>query len=775
MSENPAGFKSSAETEGASKPASFREARAAEGNKPKRPNVVVVLLDDVGFAQFGCFGSEIETPAIDALAADGLRYNRFHVTSICSSSRAALMTGRNHHAVGMGAVADIAQSAPGYTTRLPKSAATMQRLLTDAGYSTFAAGKWHLTPTGERSHAGPFTQWPLGTGFERYYGFLRADANQWVPNLVADNHSIDPPRTPDEGYHVTEDLAEQSIDMILNQKQVAPDKPFFLYFATGAMHAPHQAPQEWIDHYKGRFDDGWEAMRERIFARQIADGVVPEGTTLSERPSWIPDWNEASDEDRQLFARMHEVYAGFMSHTDAQIGRIVAFLRDIDELDNTIFVVTSDNGASAEGGETGAVNEHNFTLRIAEDHEANLEGLDHWGGDRGYYHYAWGWAWAGNTPLRLWKRYAWLGGTRTPMVVHWPAGFEARGEIRSQFCHIVDLMPTILESCGVDVPAVVDGVEQQPMDGASITPTFANAEAPNPRDLQYFEMMGSRGIFSDEWKATTNHVNPLLIDEVRLLEGSHDYTKDQWQLFRLTDDFAESHDVAAEHPDVVERLQAQWMDEAERNNVFPLFGGYDPRQPDRQAPARPSASMSDASGFRRRVLRPGGAPITDEALPKFPAGGTLVAHVDLSDHTEGVICAIGDWTQGWALYVADNRLKFCLNIAGAECLVVADGAVPADASALGFRLRPIDPIGVGIEVLVDGEVVGTGEIDRPMPVGMMQVGGTGLCIGYDRGFPVTEQYEPPFEFTGSIRYVTIEVAESVGDVSVALAQALHED
>ena len=292
----------------------------------------------------------------------------------------------------------------------------------DSGYSTFAVGKWHLTPTGERSHAGPFTRWPLGTGFERYYGFLRADANQWVPNLTCDNHSIDPPRTPEEGYHVTEDFADQAITMILDQKQVAPQKPFMMYFATGAMHAPHQVAQPWIDHYRDRFNDGWEKMRERVFERQVRDGIVPEGTVLSDRPAWIPDWDELDEEDRALFARMHEVYAGFMTHTDAQIGRLVDFLREIDELDNTIFIVTSDNGASAEGGEVGAVNEHNFTLRIAEDHRANHEALETWGGTDGYYHYAWGWAWAGNTPLRLWKRYAWLGGTRTPMVVHWPDG-----------------------------------------------------------------------------------------------------------------------------------------------------------------------------------------------------------------------------------------------------------------------------------------------------------------------------------------------------------------
>lgn len=759
----------------ASTPDTYLEARKQGRGKGSRPNVVVVLLDDVGFAQFGCFGADIETPAIDALAAGGLRYNRFHVTSVCSASRAALMTGRNHHAVGMGSIADSASEAPGYTTRLPKSAATMQRILRDDGYSTYAIGKWHLTPNGERGHAGPFTQWPLGTGFERYYGFLRADTNQWVPNLVSDNHSVEPPGSPDEGYHVTEDLADQAIGMVLDQKQVAPERPFFLYFATGAMHAPHHVAQPWIDRYRGRFDDGWERMRERIFERQRSEGIVPEGTTLSERPSWIPAWDDLSEDERALFARMHEVYAGFMSHTDAQIGRLVEFLRDMGELDNTIFIVTSDNGASAEGGQIGAVNEHNFTLRIPEEHDANHEAIDSWGGHRGYYHYAWGWAWAGNTPLRLWKRYAWLGGTRTPMVLHWPDGFDARGEVRSQFCHIVDLMPTLLECCGVEAPSSVDGVTQQPMDGASIAGTFADDAAPNPRDQQYFEMMGSRAIFSDEWKATTDHVSPLLIDEAKLLSGSRDYDQDQWHLFHLPSDFAEANDVSAENPDVVERLHHEWLAEAERNNVFPLFGGWDPRELDTPAPERPSAAMADPAGSHRRVFRPGGKPITDEALPKFNAGGTLTVRCDPGPAPDGVLCAIGDWTQGWALFVADGRLQVCLNIAGEETLVAASGTVPPSATELGFRLTPGSERGVSIGLLIDGAVVASGTAGRPMPVGMMQVGGTGLCIGYDRGFPVTEGYEPPARFTGEIRYVTISAGDGEVDPADQLAQALHED
>ncbi len=751
---------------------SFVDAAGPDRPRPSTPNVVVVLLDDVGFAQIGAFGSEIETPHIDALATNGLSYNRFHVTSICSSSRAALMTGRNHHAVGMGGVADGATTAPGYTSRLPKSAATMQRLLRDNGYNTYAVGKWHLTPNGERSHAGPFTQWPLGTGFEQYYGFLRADANQWTPNLTRDNHPVDPPKTPEEGYHLTEDMADQAITYLLDQKQVAPDKPFYLYFTPGAMHAPHHVAPEWVEPYRGKFDDGWEAMRERIFAKQVAAGVIPEGTELTERPSWIPDWATLDAEDRALYARMHEVYAGFMTHTDAQIGRLVEFLREMGELDNTLFVVTSDNGASAEGGEIGAINEHHFTQRLPESREANMAGFEEWGGFRGYYHYAWGWAWAGNTPLRLWKRYAWLGGTRTPMVLHWPDGIEARGEIREQFCHIVDLMPTVLDACGIDVPDAVDGVDQQPMDGASIVSTFNDASAPNPRSLQYFEMMGSRGIVSGEWKATTNHVMPLILDEARLLEGSRRYEDNQWHLFDLTRDFAETHDVAAENPEVLERLKAEWHDEAVRNNVFPLLGGFDPREGEQENHLRqPGISMHP-----RRVFLPGGHPITDEALPPFPDGGTLTVTVDPGPDRSGVLCAIGDWTQGWALYVDDGILTFVFNSAGEPTHVSSDGRIGDSSTELGFRLTPDEGGVFTAEVLEDGEVIGSGRLERGVPLTMLQVGGTGLCLGYDRGFPVTDRYEVPFAFTGTVHHAEIVVPEGAAvDPLTRLAEAVHED
>jgi arylsulfatase A-like enzyme len=533
--------------------------------KANRPNVLVFLFDDLGFAQLGAFGADIDTPHIDALANAGLRYNRFHVTAVCSASRACLLTGRNHHAVGVGnLVGNNSPLNPGYTGRIPKEAGTLPRILRDEGYNTWAVGKWHLTPVQDESYAGPFDLWPLGLGFERFYGHLRGEANQWTPNLVSDNHYVDPPRGPAEGYHVTEDLADQAIRLIIDQKQAAPDKPFFLYFATGATHSPHHVPAEWIDHYRGRFDQGWDAMRQQVFDRQLRSGIVPQGTELTERPSWVRAWETLSADEKRLFARMHEVYAGFVSHTDAQLGRIVSCLKSLGELDNTIILITSDNGASAEGGPIGTHNEHRFTQRLPDSLEENLKYFDDWGGFRSIYHYAWGWAWAGNTPFRLWKRYTWLGGTRVPMILHWPRGFDAAGEVRAQFTHLVDVMPTLLECCATASPGSIDGLTQQRVDGVSFVPSFGDAGAPSPRDTQYFELWGSRSIVSGQWKATTNHVQRVVDDEEELLEGSRSFADDHWALFDLDADFSEFRDVSTEHPERTRELESLWYVEAGR-------------------------------------------------------------------------------------------------------------------------------------------------------------------------------------------------------------------
>lgn len=729
------------------------------------PNVVTIVLDDLGFAQLGCFGADIATPNIDRLAAGGLRYNRFHVTALCSPTRASLLTGRNHHAVGVGFLVDVPFEDPGYTAHLPPTAATLPRILRDNGYATIAVGKWHLTPIGERSHAGPFTQWPLGVGFESYYGFLQGDTNHWVPNLVQDNHYIDPPYGPDEGYHLTEDLADVAIRSIIDRRRAAPGKPFYLYFATGATHAPHHVAKEWSDAYAGAFDEGWDVWRERTFARQLDLGVVPEGTELPPRPEWVPAWDELDEDAKRLFAHMHEVYAGFLTHTDAQIGRIIDSLEDQGVLDDTIVMVISDNGASAEGGRIGTFNEHRFSQQVAETVEGNLPHLDDWGGQRTYSHYSWGWAWAGNTPFRLWKRYTWLGGTRTPLVVHWPAGIDGGGQVREQFCHVADLMPTILDACGIDPPTVVDGIEQQRTDGASMIPTFADAAAPAPRDSQYFEMLGSRAMIAGDWKATTDHVSTGVADEDRYLTGSRDFATDQWELFDLSTDFAECRDVAADHPEVVADLVARWDEAAEANNVLPLADSLVDRLDRIVMPAHPPASPS--------VFRPGGSPIRDESIPRLMMGGSVTAQVVATDDAAGVLCALGDWISGFALFVSERIPHAAFTLGGEPIVLAATEPLTSGPHAVGFELTP-GPDGTLLELVVDDAVMADITTTHSIPAAW-QHGGTALHLGHDRGFPVNERYEPPFPWNGELIDLTVDSPGWPGTRTEDVADALHAE
>ncbi|TIC81291.1 arylsulfatase [Nocardioides sp. GY 10113] len=713
-----------------------------------RPNVLVVLLDDVGFAQLGCFGSDIDTPNIDRLAGGGLRYNRFHVTALCSPSRASLLTGRNHHAVGMGMLVDLPTGFPGYTARIPRSAASLARVLKDEGWNTMAVGKWHLTPRDDRSAAGPFDTWPLGQGFERFYGFLHGDANQWTPTLYRDNSPVEPPAGPEDGYHLTEDLVDQALTMVTDQHNAAPDKPFFLYFAPGVGHAPHQVPREWSDRYAGRFDQGWEAWRQEVFDRQVAAGVVPEGTVLSERPGWIPDWNALSDEERRLYARFQEVYAGFLTHFDHHLGRLLDGLEALGELDNTMVVLTSDNGASAEGGPVGSINEHRFGFGVPDDVDDNLAGIDDIGGFRSYNHYPWGWAWAGNTPFRLWKRYTWLGGTRTPLIVRTPATAGGAvvpdpGAVRRQVCHIADIFPTVLDVCGVTAPETVDGVAQQRVDGASMTATFADAHAPDVTTTQYFEMLGSRSIIHDGWKATTDHVPEGVLAE-QALPGSRDLEADRWSLFRLGDDFAEAHDVADEHPEVVRELEAVWWTEAERNHVLPLQDSLMGRLTAMEPPLWPLPATL--------VVHPGGTPLVDEAVPSLSGGALVEADVEVpADGAAGVLTAMGDWSNGWALVVLDGCPALLLNTTSTPHQVRSDVPLPPGRHRVGFRYLPGSAEGV---LLVDDRVVGRGPLPDGMGASGIQIGGGGLRLGHDAGFPVSDDYAPPYPWTGTLHTVT---------------------
>jgi arylsulfatase len=732
------------------------------------PNVVVIVLDDTGFGHLGAFGSDIGTPYMDALAAGGAPFNRFHVTSLCSPTRASFFTGRNHHAVGMGFLADIPLAFPGYHARLPKTAATLPRLLRDAGYSTLAVGKWHLTPRWQRSAAGPFDSWPLGLGFERYYGFLQGDTNQWTPNLVCDNHYVDPPRRPEDGYHLSEDLADQATRMILDQQQSAPGKPFFLYLALGAMHAPHQVAPEWVDPYRGLFDKGWDAWREEIFDRQVTSGVVPEGTVLTPRPEWVRPWDDLSADERRMHARQQEVFAGFLTHTDAQIGRVLSSLESLGVTDNTLVMVFSDNGASAEGGQEGSFNEHRFTAHVRESLDENLARYDDWGGFTTYNHYSWAWAWAGNTPHKLWKRYTWLGGTRTPLIVHWGDRVARPGSVRPQFAHAVDLMPTIMAAAGLEVPDEVDGVTQQEVDGVSLLTALEDPGAAEVHHTQYFEMMGSRSVYHQGWKATTNHISTGVLDEEELAVGSRRFDEDRWELFDLSADFSEAKDLADDEPGRVAGMADLWTTEAQRNNVFPISDGLLDRLSGFIPPTWPAGSS--------RTFLPGGGAVADESIPLLWGGFRMTASIDPGpDCTEGVIFALGDWFGGYALYVVGDIVHFTFARSTDALELVAPSTLSPGRHEIGVFYE----LGAGgpgrMVLLVDGAEVDATAVEGTLPIAM-QHGGAGLRLGADTGFPVSPRYTPPAPFTGAVHQLRIDAPGSLqAEVADEVRAALHAD
>jgi arylsulfatase len=610
-------------------------------------------------------------------------------------------------------------------------------------------------------------------GFERYYGFLGGDTNQWAPELVCDNGFVDPPASPDDGYHLTEDLVDRAIRLVQDQRQATPTKPFFLWLATGAMHAPHHVPRQWIDRYRGRFDTGWEAWREHAFERQLASGVVPPGTTLTERPSWVQPWDDLPADQRRLFARMMEVFAGFFSHTDAQLARLVDALERFGVLDDTLLLVFSDNGASAEGGPHGSLNEHRFTHDRVDDIGDTMARYSDLGGPRAYNHYPWGWAWAGNTPFKLWKRYTWLGGVRTPLVAHWPERITVGGEVRGQFCHAIDLMPTVLDAAGVEAPKMVDGVDQQPIAGSSLLATFDDADAPPPRTTQYFEMLGSRAIVHDGWKATTDHVGQQLSIERELVPGSHDFDRDRWSLYRLGDDFSEADDLAAVEPERLQQLVELWWSEAGRNQVLPLDDSLIMR-----------AMALDPNPWpvpARVVYRSGDGAVAEDFLPPLGAGFTATAEVEVPETAgSGVLCALGDWNNGWAWYVLDGQLVLAISLFGDLTRVVA----PDAARLRQGRHRLVveyQRAARSLTLAIDGAIVARGVLEGDLPF-RWQIGGGGLLVGHDRGLPVCDEYEPPFAFDGEI--LTLELAshalgaapnETQGRTEAEVATALHRE
>jgi arylsulfatase len=536
---------------------------------------VLVVLDDVGFAQLGCFGSDLDTPVFDALAARGLRYRNFHTTALCSPTRSCLLTGRNHHANGMGRITDLATGFPGYDGCVPKANAFLSEILVPHGYAAWAIGKWHLTPDDEQNLAARRDRWPLGRGFERFYGYFGGETHQNAPALVHDSHFVDAPRTVAEGYHLTEDLVDHAIDFVHDLRQVDADKPFFAYLCPGACHSPHHAPPEWIARYHGRFDGGWDVWREQVLARQIEMGLLPSHTVLSERPEWVPAWADLTDDERRVYARYMEAFAGYLSHADHHVGRFLDALADTGDLDNTVVIVVSDNGASSEGGALGSLNDARVWNGAPRTAEEALPIIDEIGGPRWHNNYPWGWTVAGNTPFRRWKREVHEGGVADPLIVSWPAGIAGaeQGHIRTQYVHAIDILPTVLEVIGVDPPGPVDGV--------SFAPTLARADAPDAHTVQYYEMFGSRALYQDGWKAVIYHAmqsdDPGL-DVVR------------WELYNVVDDPSEARDLAAEEPERLQAMVERWWEEAARNHVL---RSTTVRSPTSSSTVRPHARARD--------------------------------------------------------------------------------------------------------------------------------------------------------------------------------------
>jgi arylsulfatase len=730
--------------------------------KSGAPNVLVFLLDDVGFAQLGCFGADIATPTFDRLAAGGLRYRDFHTTAICSPTRACLLTGRNHHSNGVGIIQEMATGFPGYNGMVPKENGFLSEMLLAQGYATFAIGKWHLTLAGEYASGASKARWPLSRGFERYYGFIGGKTSQWSPTLIHDNHYIAPPFTGDESYHLNADLADRAIEYLVDLRTVAPQKPFFMYYCLGAGHAPHQVERKWIDAYRGRFDQGWDRWREEVFARQLATGIVPQGTRLAPRPAQVEAWDALSGDAQRLYARQMEVYAAFLTQTDHHIGRVIDHLDRLGELDNTIVMLASDNGASAEGGEHGSWNENRMPNRVASTIEDNLAHLDDWGGIRSFANYATGWAWAGNTPLRRWKRFLHQGGMSDPLIVHWPRGIRARGEVRGQYAHVVDVAPTLLEALGLEPPAVLNGVPQRPLEGVSFAHTFDDAAAPTRKRVQYYEMIGSRALWADGWKAVVEQPQGEPMTEEML-------ARQKWELYHVAEDFSEATDLAGRHPDRLAELVERWWAEAGKYNVLPL----DSRMELRMGEPKPTT----AAAGNRHVYYPGMAPQFQYTAANLRnRSHAITAEVEIPPGgAEGVLLAHGSWFAGYSLYVKAKRLVYVHNYLGlAEYRIVSTADVPEGRATLAFRFtRTGEHRGRGV-LLCDGREVGAGEIPRTIPA-VIETSGEGLCCGYDSGVPVTPDYASPFRFTGRIVRVVVETGEpGAADPEAALRAALND-
>jgi len=709
-----------------------------------------VLIDDIGFGHASAFGGPINMPTLEKLASRGLRYNRFHTTALCSPTRTALLTGRNHHVNNAGAIMELATAFPGNTGVRPNSVAPLAEILRLNGYSTAAFGKYHETAPWEASVSGPYDRWPTRSGFDKFYGFIGGETNQWAPAIYDGVTRVEPPHDPN--YHFTTDMTNQAMAWSRFQQSLTPEKPFYIYFAPGATHAPHHVPKEWIAKYEGQFDQGWDRLREETLARQLEMGIVPAGTKLTARPAEIPAWDSLTADQKRLFARQMETFAGFAEHTDHEVGRLVQALEDMGEMDNTLFFyIVGDNGSSAEGGPDGTYNEMLALNGIISDVSSQLAHIDEWGGPNTFPHFSVGWAHAGDTPFQWTKQVAsHFGGTRNPMVVHWPARIQdAHGEVRSQFHHVIDIAPTVLESAGLPQPTMVNGTKQYPMDGTSLVYTFDDAGAPGRRTTQYFEMFGNRAIYHDGWVAATRHSIPWVMAELPPLD------QDQWELYNVAEDFSQADDLAAQNPQKLKELQELFTQEAIRNHVFPL----DDRRAERFNAA--IAGRPDLMGPRTSLtVYEGMTGITENTFINIKGrSSAITAEIDVPASANGVIIAQAGRFGGWSLYMKDGRVHHEYNYGGLErSTVTAPSALAPGTHTVVYEFvyDGGKPGSGGVSRLtIDGKPAAEVRVPRTMP--FVYSGDEGVDVGVDNETPVTDDYEQGAnEFTGRIVKVTVE-------------------
>ena len=747
--------------------------------KSDAPNVVFIVIDDMGFGHLGCYGSPIATPNIDQLAADGLRYANMHTTALCSPSRSCIINGRNHHSNHLACLTNGSTGYPGSDGYIPFENGFLSEILKATGYNTYCVGKWHLAPEETMTAAGPYDRWPLGRGFERYYGFLGGDTHQYYPELVRDNSQTEPETTPEEGYHLTPDLVEKAKTMIADAKQVAPDKPFFLYFAPGAMHSPHHVPKEWADKYAGAFDEGWDVYRERVFERQKKLGLVPPDTVLSPHDPDVQQWDSLPEEERRLYARMMEVFAGFLEHTDHHLGELIEFLKELGEYDNTLIMLVSDNGSSAEGGPTGSVNECRFFNNVADTVEDGLAHIDDIGGPSLFNHFPWGWTNAGNTPFRRWKRETYRGGVTDPFIVCWPRGITAHGETRTQYTHIIDMVPTVLDALGIEPPGAIAGVTQSPIEGVSFSHTFVDAAVPTRRTTQYFEMLGHRSLYHDGWRAVCPWPGTSFVEsgrkfgDVITAEMLTELDATGWELYHVDEDYAETTNLADRERARLIAMIGMWYTEAGRYNVLPI----DSRATARIAEERPQIAQSRD----RYVLYPGTQSIPAAAAPKIlNRPYSINAEVDAPAGAEGVLLSMGGNDGGITFYVQGGLLCFAHNYVAKEVFYVKSGTtVPAGRHFLSMEFEPTAKPDVKngkgtpgqVRLFVDGDEVGRGDLPVTTPIRLAQ--GGAMLVGADTGSAVAPEYTAPFRFSHQIHRVIVDVSgEHVEDYEAEMKIAL---